>query len=222
MKHKDYRTLKEMYDSLEERVLSLEDRFLRINLPSNSAKDYEAMISSLDKKFTNLVQDLSAYSEEKEKLMNIKIDRALGEIGNESKEMGMNVQTWEVQQVENRILDETMARQREIEDLNDKIRNSEEQSTSVTQQLVTRMESIEKTLKELTLKQEAPLNIEISNSLQRLSALSKFELEKSEPEGDPVSRSSSLSKPSNKKKQSKKKGKSAVLPKRRVSLNRHS
>jgi hypothetical protein len=221
MKHKDYRTLKEMYDSLEERVLSLEDRFLRINLPSNSAKDYEAMISSLDKKFTNLVQDLSAYSEEKEKLMNIKIDRALGEIGNESKEMGMNVQTWEVQQVENRILDETMARQREIEDLNDKIRNSEEQSTSVTQQLVTRMESIEKTLKELTLKQEAPLNIEISNSLQRLSALSKFELEKSEPEGDPVSRSSSLSKPSNKKKQSKKKGKSAVLPKRRVSLNRH-
>jgi hypothetical protein len=83
------------------------------------------------------------------------------------------------------------------------------------------MESIEKTLKELTLKQEAPLNIEISNSLQRLSALSKFELEKSEPEGDPVSRSSSLSKPSNKKKQSKKKGKSAVLPKRRVSLNRH-
>lgn len=221
MKHKDYRTLKEMYDSLEERVLSLEDRFLRFNLPSNSAKDYEAMINSLDKKFTNLVQDLSAYSEEKEKLMSIKIDRALAEIGNESKEKGMNVQSWEVQQVENRILDETMARQREIEDLNDKIRNSEEQSTSISQHLITRIESIEKTLKELTLKQEATLNIEISNSLQRLSALSNFEIEKSEPEGDPVSRSSSLSKPSNKKKPNKKKGKSAVLPKRRTSLSRH-
>lgn len=221
MKHRDYRTLKEMYDSLEERVLSLEDRFLRINLPSNGAKDYEAMISSLDKKFTNLVQDLSAYSEEKEKLMNIRIDRALAEIGNESKEKGMNVQGWEVQQVENRILDESMARQREIEDLNEKIRNSEEQSNSVTQHLLSRMESIEKALKEITIKQEAPLNIQISNSLQRLSALSKFESEKSEPEVDPVSRSSSLSKPSNKKKPSKKKGKSSILPKRRTSLTKH-
>lgn len=210
-----------MYDSLEERVLSLEDRFLRINLPSNSAKDYEAMISSLDKKFTNLVQDLSAYSEEKDKLMNIRIDRVLTEIGDESKEKGMNVQGWEIKEVENRILDETMARQREIEDLNEKIRNTEEQSNSVTQHLLSRMETIEKTLKELTLKQEAPLNIEISNSLQRLSALSKFEPEKSEAEGDRVSRSSSLSKPSNKKKPTKKKGKSAVLPKRRTSLTRH-
>lgn len=205
-----------MYDSLEERVLLLEDRYLRLNLSHNTYKDYDSIITALDTKLMQMGKDLTTYADEKEKLMNCKLDRLTSL--QETEEVS------DFKLLEDRISLEILKTQTEIDSLNEKYINTEKVCSSLSQDLMVRLEAIEQNLKQLNHRQDTSLNVEISKSLQRLSNLNRLESERSEAEIDPITRQSTpittRSKSLKKKKLIRKKPKSTTVAKRRTSLSK--